>query len=66
MSTEPGPASARIAHGLREQILHGALAPGSRIRQAELAAQFCATPCASSRPRGSSGSSRAREPGCRA
>jgi DNA-binding GntR family transcriptional regulator len=43
VSVDPGPASARIAAGLRQQILHGELAPGSRIRQEELAAQFGAS-----------------------
>lgn len=43
MSVDPGPASARIAAGLREQILHGELGPGSRIRQEELAAEFGAS-----------------------
>ena len=43
MSVDPGPASTRIVAGLRQQILHGALAPGSRIRQEELAAEFGAS-----------------------
>lgn len=41
--SDPRPASARIAEGLRQQILRGELAPGSRIRQEELAAQFGAS-----------------------
>lgn len=43
MSVEDGPASGRIVAGLRQQILHGTLAPGSRIRQEELAAEFGAS-----------------------
>ena len=43
MSVDEGPASTRIAEGLRQQILHGTLAPGSRIRQEELAAEFGAS-----------------------
>jgi len=43
MSIDPGPASTRIARGLRHQILHGELAPGSRIRQEELALEFGAS-----------------------
>lgn len=42
-ATETGPASSRIVAGLRQQILLGELAPGSRIRQEELAAQFGAS-----------------------
>ncbi len=43
MSVDPGPASTRIVDGLRHQILHGELAPGSRIRQEELALEFGAS-----------------------
>ncbi|HLS72895.1 MAG TPA: GntR family transcriptional regulator [Actinomycetaceae bacterium] len=38
-----GPASARIADGLRGQILGGELRPGTRIRQEELAREFGAS-----------------------
>lgn len=38
-----GPASARIAEGLRSQILGGDLRPGTRIRQEELAREFGAS-----------------------
>lgn len=41
--TAAGPASARIADGLRGQILRGELAPGSRIRQEDLAREFGAS-----------------------
>src|SRR5690606_38513569 len=43
MTVDPGPASTRIVDGLRHQILRGELAPGSRIRQEELAAEFGAS-----------------------
>lgn len=39
----PGPASRRIADGLRHQILAGGLAPGDRIRQEDLAREFGAS-----------------------
>ena len=43
MSIDSGSASTRITAGLRHQILHGELSPGSRIRQEELAAEFGAS-----------------------
>jgi DNA-binding GntR family transcriptional regulator len=40
---EAGPASDRIVEGLRRQILTGARAPGTRIRQEEVAREFSAS-----------------------
>ena len=42
-TTGAGPASDRIADGLRRQVLGGERAPGSRIRQEDLAAEFGAS-----------------------
>lgn len=43
MSQESNVASQRIADALREQILSGAMAPGERIRQEDLAEEFGAS-----------------------